>query len=117
MLNFSIKLSKRAKDLERYMKEGIVRGLQKASLIVENEAKRTKSFTDRTSNLRNSIAAERVNKEGLFVEVKAKTKYAGFIEEGTKQIKARNYMKDAAKNKQTEIVRAMESEIKKELKK
>lgn len=118
MLNISAQIPRRVLNMGKNTNRGVLRGLAKAALIVQKEAAGTKSFIDRSGVLRGSIRAERVDKANKTVDVTVKAisvitgkPYAKYIEFGTKHIKARNFMKDAADNNQNNITKTIKDEI------
>lgn len=116
MINISVILSKRSKTLDKRQRKGVIRGLKIAGLILANEASSTKSFIDRSSDLRKSIQSKKpVNEEKLFVDVEAGMEYAVHLEYGTKHIKARRFMRDAAKKTLSNMTKAVKNSILREL--
>jgi len=87
------KIDPRLLHLDKATRRGVIRGLEIAGDLTQNIIKRTRSFVDRTGNLRNSILRGKVNTRELSVKVEAGMEYGRDLNDGTRRgIRARRFM-------------------------
>jgi hypothetical protein len=108
---------------ERLEKTTLKKAITKAAVLVEQEAKATDKFKDRTGKLRQSIQViDKVKRQAGVVRalVQAKAKHAHLVENGH-FVKTKNgkrfipgtfFMLDAFSRKKDEVVEIIKSEIK-----
>lgn len=115
MIGLTIKIdADKAKDffgrLPKEVAKAIDIGLQKAAFIIEGRAKELSPVD--TGRMRGSIITSLVP---LQATVAPYTNYAVYVHEGTKFMKGRPFMTEAARQKENEVIGLINDEIAKAL--
>lgn len=115
MIGLTIKIdADKAKDFFGRLPKEVARaidiGLQKAAFIIEGKAKELSPVD--TGRMRGSIVTSLVP---LQATVAPFVNYAVFVHEGTRYMKGRPFMSDAAKQKENEVIGIINEEIAKTL--
>jgi HK97 gp10 family phage protein len=88
----SIKIDPKLFKLKDNANKGIIAGLKVCALETHKEISNTRLYKDRTGFLRKSVTPEPVNEAEKSVKVVANAEYAGYVNDGTRYIKARQFM-------------------------
>lgn len=92
--DIDIKIDAALLNLDKLAKKGIINALKEAGDRVQREIKRTRLFTDRTSNLRVSIIRQPVDENALLVTIVAGMEYGLYVNDGTRYISPRRFMEE-----------------------
>jgi HK97 gp10 family phage protein len=106
-----IKISKSLLKLDKNIKKAVNRGLNILATIAQNEAKKTKSFNDRTGVLRSDIVKDK-DVTGNSIKVTAHAEYSGHVNDGTKYIRARKFMEEGEKAAENSVNTVMKNVLK-----
>jgi HK97 gp10 family phage protein len=109
-----IKIDKDLTNLAKNEVKGVVRFLEKAGDLTENEVKKLPqkaSYVDRTGNLRQSIKRDKVNKRDLSVKVVAGMEYGEYVNDGTIFIRARKFLEQGLNKASRFFERMLKNEL------